>query len=73
MGYGLGQIYGWTADRRKSFLLRLGMGLSVAFVVLRAINIYGDPIRWSIQKSAVFTRAVISEHQQVSAFAIVSF
>jgi uncharacterized membrane protein len=54
-GYGLGQIYMWTPERREAFLLRLGLGLTAAFVVLRAINIYGDPFRWSAQKSAVFT------------------
>ena len=54
-GYGLGQIFKWTPERRQEFLLRLGLGLTGAFVVLRAINIYGDPLRWSPQKSAVFT------------------
>ncbi len=54
-GYGLGQIYSWPAERRRPFLLRLGLGLSTGFVILRAINIYGDPQRWSTQKSAVFT------------------
>jgi uncharacterized membrane protein len=54
-GYGLGQIYRWPPDRRKAFLLRLGVGLSAAFFVLRGINIYGDPVRWITQKSAVFT------------------
>jgi uncharacterized membrane protein len=62
-GYGLGQIYGsgssstsaWTSDRRKAFLLRLGIGLTAAFVILRGINIYGNPVRWSTQKSALFT------------------
>jgi uncharacterized membrane protein len=54
-GYGLGQIYSWPAERRRTFLLRLGFGLSVGFIVLRAINIYGDPQRWATQKSAVFT------------------
>ncbi|HUK43484.1 MAG TPA: heparan-alpha-glucosaminide N-acetyltransferase domain-containing protein [Candidatus Bathyarchaeia archaeon] len=54
-GYGLGRIYGWSAERRRSFLLRLGVGLIVGFVVLRAINVYGDPNRWSVQKSAAFT------------------
>ena len=44
-GYGLGQIYAWTRARRQAFLLRLGIGVSIAFVVLRAINIYGDPSR----------------------------
>jgi len=54
-GYGLGQIFKWTPERRQEFLLRLGLGLTGAFAVLRAINIYGDPFRWSPQKSAVFT------------------
>jgi uncharacterized membrane protein len=54
-GYGLGQSFKWTPERRQEFLLRLGLGLTGAFVVLRAINIYGDPFRWSPQKSAVFT------------------
>lgn len=54
-GYGLGQVYNWTADRRRAFLLRMGVGVTVAFVVLRAINVYGDPVRWRTQRSAVFT------------------
>ena len=54
-GYGLGQIYRWPSDQRQAFLLRLGIGLTAAFVVLRGINLYGDPVRWSTQKSAVFT------------------
>lgn len=55
VGYGLGQIYNWPSDRRRPFLLRLGLAMTAAFVVLRAINVYGDPLRWSTQKSAVFT------------------
>jgi uncharacterized membrane protein len=54
-GYGLGQIYGWAPARRRTFLLRLGIGLSIGFVLLRAINIYGDPSRWTTQHSAAFT------------------
>jgi uncharacterized membrane protein len=54
-GYGLGQIYAWTPARRQAFLLRLGIGLTAAFVVLRAINIYGDPSRWATQRSTAFT------------------
>ncbi len=54
-GYGLGQIYSWTSERRRRFLLPLGIGLTAAFVVLRAINIYGDPRHWHTQRSAAFT------------------
>lgn len=54
-GYGLGQIYNWAPARRRTSLLRLGIGLSAGFILLRAINIYGDPSRWTTQHSAAFT------------------
>ena len=54
-GYGLGAIYHWDTDRRRAFLLRLGLGLTVAFVSLRAMNVYGDPVPWSAQNSPLFT------------------
>jgi uncharacterized membrane protein len=55
LGYGLGQVYRWEADRRRAFLLRAGLALTGAFLVLRAINGYGDPSRWSPQASGTFT------------------
>jgi uncharacterized membrane protein len=55
VGYGLGQIYSWPSERRKPFLLRLGIALTAAFIILRAINVYGDPVPWSTQRSAAFT------------------
>lgn len=55
VGYGLGQVYDWSADRRRVFLLRLGAAASVAFLLLRGLNAYGDPSRWTGQKSAALT------------------
>jgi len=55
VGYALGQVYSWDADRRRAFLLRLGVALSLAFLVIRGINVYGDPSRWMHQKTALFT------------------
>ena len=55
VGYALGQIYGWNAERRKVFLWRLGLVLIAAFVALRAINVYGDASRWSAQASTAMT------------------
>ena len=54
-GYALGQIYSWPSDRRRTFLLRLGLGLTAAFLIVRTINIYGNPQPWSAQRSSVFT------------------
>jgi uncharacterized membrane protein len=55
VGYGLGQVYSWDTERRRAFLLRLGLALSLAFVVIRGLNIYGDPSRWMRQKTTLFT------------------
>ena len=54
-GYCLGPVFLWDGSRRQRFLLRLGVGLSAGFVVLRTINVYGDPARWSHQRSGLFT------------------
>lgn len=51
LGYGLGQLFLWPAERRRPFLLRLGLVLTAAFLGLRALNLYGDPARWSAQAS----------------------
>jgi uncharacterized membrane protein len=55
VGYSLGQIYHWSTERRRAFLLRLGIALCLAFLVLRGINVYGDPSPWVGQKTALFT------------------
>lgn len=55
VGFGLGQIYRWEAERRRRFLLLTGLAAIGAFLVLRAINMYGDPLRWSAQASGAFT------------------
>lgn len=51
-GYALGQVYRWSPERRRAFLLRLGLGLTAAFVALRATNVYGDPVPWTPQASS---------------------
>ena len=55
LGFALGAIYSWDAKRRRAFLLRVGLALPTAFIVLRAINVYGDPARWSTQPTAAMT------------------
>src|SRR4051812_17849266 len=55
VGYGLGHLYSWTADERRAGLLRLGLATSLAFVVIRSINAYGDPAHWMARPTALFT------------------
>lgn len=51
VGFGLGQVWEWAPERRRSFLFRAGTALVLAFLVLRAVNSYGDPAPWSPQSS----------------------
>jgi uncharacterized membrane protein len=55
VGYGLGQVYRWEEERRRALLLRLGLATTLAFFVIRGIDLYGDPSRWVRQKTAFFT------------------
>jgi uncharacterized membrane protein len=45
-GYAFGMVMEMTPERRRSFCLRLGAALTVGFVLLRGINLYGDPRPW---------------------------
>jgi len=55
LGYCFGPIFKWDAERRRRALLQYGAALTAAFVVIRGINIYGDPAPWQSQPDAVFT------------------
>lgn len=57
LGYSLGHFYKKEINevQRKKSLLAIGSGLIVLFVVLRLINVYGDPSPWTTQKNWLFT------------------
>jgi uncharacterized membrane protein len=55
LGYLFGTVYAWEAARRHALLVRLGLAITAAFVVLRGINMYGDASPWSTQASTVMT------------------
>ena len=54
-GFCLGRIFLRAPADRRRVLLATGWALTIAFVVIRALNVYGDPSRWSVRGSAVFT------------------
>jgi uncharacterized membrane protein len=54
-GYAFGVMYQWDTARRRRVLLLLGSAATVLFIVVRAINLYGDPSPWSRQSSILFT------------------
>jgi uncharacterized membrane protein len=54
-GFVLGSVFDWPAERRGRFLVRSGLALTIGFVVLRWLNVYGDPSRWAAQRSPAMT------------------
>ncbi len=57
LGYCLGQFYTpkYTVAERKRYLLILGVAALISFVVIRFIDVYGDPSRWSVQSTSMYT------------------
>ena len=58
VGYGFGKLYlpAVSVAERKRKLLYMGLGLWTLFVILRFINIYGDPLPWAVQsRGPVYT------------------
>jgi uncharacterized membrane protein len=57
LGYCFGILYQapYDAEKRRKILVSLGSGMIVLFIVIRFINMYGDPAPWSSQQAPVFT------------------
>jgi uncharacterized membrane protein len=54
-GYAFGALLRREQAERRRIVLWIGLGLVIAFVVLRGINVYGDPQPWSAQAHPVRT------------------
>jgi uncharacterized membrane protein len=54
-GYALGPVFKLDPTARRRWLLGLGTLMSVGFIVLRAINLYGDPAPWVAQSDRLAT------------------
>jgi len=54
-GYAFGDVFLWDAERRRRFLIRLGVLAIVGFLLLRAARIYGDPAPWQRQVNALYS------------------
>jgi uncharacterized membrane protein len=55
LGFGTAPLFQEPAKKRDARLLALGVAATVAFVVLRGIDVYGDPNHWQAQDGAVRT------------------
>ena len=54
-GFGFGELTKWKPARRQNVMIVLGLCLFAVFVILRTIDVYGDPLKWSLKTSALRT------------------
>jgi uncharacterized membrane protein len=52
LGFGSAGLFELPERRRSELLLRVGLGMVIAFILLRALNVYGDPRLWQFDASA---------------------
>ncbi len=57
LGYCFGKIYAPSVEPafRKKLMLYTGAGLILLFILLRYINVYGDPLPWALQDNTTST------------------
>ena len=55
LGFGASGIFERPADERRRALLRWGLAITALFLVLRALDVYGDPNGWESHDRAVAT------------------
>lgn len=46
-GFCFGRVFNLSPPERRRIMVRFGLALTAAFVVIRAINVYGDPQPWT--------------------------
>ncbi len=56
LGYALGPVFRQRPEARRAVLTRVGLATTAAFLVLRLVNLYGDPNPWEVNgRGAVYT------------------
>ena len=54
-GYVFGKYFLLDSERRSRIFIRLGLIITALFIIVRFINVYGDPQRWSVQPTSLYT------------------
>jgi uncharacterized membrane protein len=59
-GYAFGTVMEMPSERRRAVCLKLGVALTALFIVLRALNLYGDPRPWMRRPPTATSAAIQS-------------
>jgi len=55
IGFATGKLFELPAAQRKSIFLKIGLASLTLFIIIRGINIYGDPFPFTTQKNSLYT------------------
>ncbi|GAB3222451.1 DUF1624 domain-containing protein [Spirosoma arcticum] len=55
VGFACGPVFALPMDQRRKRLLQFSVALLGLFLVVRAINVYGNATPWTVQKDGLFT------------------
>jgi uncharacterized membrane protein len=55
VGFASARLFELQEAKRKKIFVSLGIAALLLFIVVRFINVYGDPVPWSVQKQTEFT------------------
>ncbi|RZJ51933.1 MAG: DUF1624 domain-containing protein [Flavobacterium sp.] len=55
LGFASGKFFELAEEKRKKLFIQIGLSALVLFIAIRFVNIYGDPVQWTLQKDSVFT------------------
>jgi uncharacterized membrane protein len=53
LGFGFSELFAWPEERRNKILVRAGIAMTAAFLVLRVFDGYGDPNHWQSQQAGL--------------------
>ncbi len=53
VGYAVGSVYTWESERRRRWLLAVGIVATILFAGIRLTNYYGDPSKWATEAAFV--------------------
>jgi uncharacterized membrane protein len=54
-GFATGKLFELQQPERKKLFIKIGLSALLLFVVIRFVNIYGDPVKWTVQNNDIFT------------------
>ena len=55
VGFAFGKVFAMPVTPRTRLMLKWGAAFLILFMLLRVINVYGDPVPWSTQRNSVYT------------------